>query len=328
MPLAADAQRFLGQGDEQIREGLIDDFQTWAEARSDVARTLSFADLVEEMNWAFNGEDPAFRMVPDDRALISQYLFIYDDDDIHEIVNREFDRTVVTMSLTVRGANATSVVMDDSRAWIDREIATRGISGVGYDIAGLGRKLADQEDLLITGQVRSLAMALLLIFVFMLALWRNIPLALMSMVPNTAPIFMIFMLMGLLTIWLDFATAMIASVAVGIAVDDTVHLLHGYLKHRGRGAAVVAALGRTYRHAGRAIVITTLILGAQFGMLVLSDFVPTGNFGLLTTVGLVTALLFDLLLLPAVLVLLGNRVKPVGAYAPKSAPKDSQPAAA
>jgi len=108
-------------------------------------------------------------------------------------------------------------------------------------------------------------------------------------------------------IWMDMATAMIASVAVGIAVDDTIHIYHGFIHRVRQGIKPVAALEKTYRQAGRAVMITTIILSAQFLVLTTSHFVPTTNFGLLTSIGLITALLFDLLLLPAILIAIYSR---------------------
>ena len=110
--------------------------------------------------------------------------------------------------------------------------------------------------------------------------------------------------MGAAGIWLDMATAMIASVAVGIAVDDTIHVYHGFIHRVRSGIKPVAAIIRTYRQAGRAVMTTTIILSAQFLVLLASQFVPTTHFGLLTCVGLVVALLFDLVLLPAILILI------------------------
>jgi predicted RND superfamily exporter protein len=96
---------------------------------------------------------------------------------------------------------------------------------------------------------------------------------------------------------------------VGIAVDDTIHVYHGYRKRMRAGASPVQALARTYRQAGRAVMTTTIILSAQFMILMLSLFQPTSHFGLLTSIGLWAALLFDLLLLPSILILLTNYKK-------------------
>ena len=178
-----------------------------------------------------------------------------------------------------------------------------------WDIAGFGRLFADQEDLLVQGQITSLSGALLVIFLLMLVAWRSFGGAVLCMIPNLSPILFIFIVMGFSGIWLDMATAMIASVAVGIAVDDTIHVYHGFIVRVKRGIKPVTALARTYRQAGRAVVTTTVILCAQFMILVSSQFVPTTNFGLLTSTGLAAALVFDLLLLPAILILVHGRLR-------------------
>jgi transposase-like protein len=134
------------------------------------------------------------------------------------------------------------------------------------------------------------------------------------MIPNLSPILLIFIIMGAFGIWLDMATAMIASVAVGIAVDDTIHVYHGFRTRFNRGSSAVVAMMRSYREAGRAVVVTTFILSAQFLVLVTSDFVPSSNFGLLTMSGLFTAMVFDLLLLPALLIIIHGDNSPVARF--------------
>ena len=277
----------------------ISDFQKWVEAQPEVDRSFGIVDFVEEMHWAFNAEDPQFRTLPDDTQLIGQYLLIYDGDDIYDFVDRDFQHSFVALNLNVHSANEISQVLERVRGYLSQNVD----DSIRWDIAGVGRLFADMEDLLVTGQVYSLWGAVILIFVFMLFLLRSFGAALLCMIPNLSPIFLIFVVMGIFGIWLDMATAMVASVAIGIAVDDTIHIFHGFQARVARGISTPLALARTYRGAGRAVVTTTLILSAQFLILAWSDFVPTRNFGLLTTAGLVAALLFDLLLLPALLVI-------------------------
>jgi hypothetical protein len=274
--------------------------QRWLGSLPQVDRTMSMAEVVEEMNWAFHGEDPKYRRIPANSRLISQYLFVYDGRDLYDLVDHEFQSTRITVNLKVDGATQIQDVIGRIRA----HLRTHPVADLHVDIGGLGRLFADQEDLLITGQVRSLWSALVLIFLFFLLLWRSAKAAILCMIPNIAPVVLIFIMMGVLGIWLDMATAMIASIAIGIAVDDTIHIYHSFMGHRAQGAGVVLALLRTYRQAGRAVVATTVILCAQFLLLTSSAFVPTDEFGLLTSVGLMSALVFDLMLLPAMLVLL------------------------
>ncbi|WP_260293781.1 MMPL family transporter [Sedimenticola hydrogenitrophicus] len=278
-------------------------FQRWAEAQPEVDKSISMADFVEEMHWGFNAEDPAYRRIPDNMELISQYLLVYDGEDLFDFVDRDYRIAHVSLNVNVHGANALSELMERIRIYLGEHPS----NGVEWEIAGFGRLFADQEDLLIEGQVKSLFGALGLIFLLMLIQWRSIGGALLCMIPNLSPILLIFIIMGMFGLWLDMATAMIASVAVGIAVDDTIHIYHGFISRVRKGISPIAALVKTYKQAGRAVMTTTIILSAQFIVLTLSEFVPTTHFGLLTSIGLVTALFFDLLLLPALLVLIYAR---------------------
>jgi predicted RND superfamily exporter protein len=122
------------------------------------------------------------------------------------------------------------------------------------------------------------------------------------MLPNLAPVLAMFIIMGIFNIWLDIGTAMIASITVGIAVDDTIHIFEGFFR-RIKSMDVKQALLETYQESGKAIIITSFILSAQFSVLIFSNFIPLRNFGLLTTIGIITALVFDLILLPALLIL-------------------------
>ncbi|GMQ89556.1 MAG: MMPL family transporter [Gammaproteobacteria bacterium] len=281
----------------------IRSFQSWAEKLPEVDKTASAADFIEEMHWGFNAEDPAFRTIPDDPKLISQYLFIYDGDDLFDFVDPEFRLSRVSMSINVHPANEIAALMDNLRGYLNEHAPP----GLQWEIAGNSRLFADMEELLVKGQVYSLWGALIMIFLLMLLLWRSFGSALLCMIPNISPILLIFIAMGLFGIWLDMATAMIASIAVGIAVDDTIHVYHGYISRVNAGVRPVQALARTYNQAGRAVVTTTIILSAQFMILISSSFQPTTHFGLLTSIGLWAALVFDLLLLPAIIILVATR---------------------
>jgi predicted RND superfamily exporter protein len=277
----------------------IKSFQDWAERLTEVDKTISLVDFIEEMNWGFHEENARFRKIPENPNLISQYLFIYDGEDMFDVVDRDFKTGLVNLNLNVHSTSEISRVMNEIRGYLGQHIG----QGMTWEVAGAGRLFADMEDLLVHGQVYSLGGALILIFLLMLFLWRSLSQALLCMIPNLSPILLIFIFMGIFGIWLDMATAMIASVAVGIAVDDTIHVFHGFIKRIKAGSRPVTALVRTYSQAGRAVLTTTVILSAQFLILITSEFVPTGNFGVLTSIGLVAALIFDLMLLPAILLL-------------------------
>jgi predicted RND superfamily exporter protein len=133
--------------------------------------------------------------------------------------------------------------------------------------------------------------------------FRSMSIAALSMLPNLFPILLNFGIMGLLDIPLDDGTALIAAVALGIAVDDTIHFLSEYQRMRAQGIAAPKVLASVIESKGRAIISSSLILCLGFGVNMLSRFIPVINFGLLCAIIMVTALLADLVLVPALILL-------------------------
>ncbi len=277
----------------------VRDFQHWLGTLPEVDRSVSMVDLVEEMHWAMNGERPAFRALPGNDRLLRQYLLVYDGEDLYELVNRDFQHARILLNLNVHGAKEIGRTIETIR----QRLETAPLPGLRVDIGGYGRLFADQVDLLVTGQVNSFAGAFVQIFLFMAILWRSLGGAALCMVPNLAPLYFIFVLMGAAGIHLDLATVMIAGVVLGITVDDTIHLYHGYLHRRKQGISPVLAIARSFESSGRAVLAISVVLVAQFGLMTTSDFLPTANFGLMVAVGLLSGQAAELLLLPALLVL-------------------------
>jgi hypothetical protein len=271
--------------------------QAWLEKQPEIDRSFSLVDVLEEMNRAFNSGEVGANALPADRKLIEQLLLIYDGKDMYELVNREFQRGRVTMSLNVHGANEISRVIERIRA----HVATQPIKGMAVDLAGFGRIFSDQEDRIVDGQVKSFASAFLQILLLMALLFRSFRGSLICLVPNLAPLFFIFVVMGTFGIWLDVATVLIASIILGITVDDTIHLYHGYQHRLRHGVSPTFAIIRSMESSGRAVIAISMVLIAQFILLSLSDFRPTAHFGMLCAVGLFAGQVFELLLMPALL---------------------------
>lgn len=277
--------------------------QRWLDAQPEVDRSISMVDLVEEMHWAMIGEKPAFRALPGNDRLLRQYLLVYDGDDLYELVNRDYQHARMVLSLNVHGTQAIRATLERIRA----HVAAQPIAGVTVDIGGSGRLLADQMELLVGGQASSFVGAFVQIFLIMALMFRSATASAVCLVPNIAPMFYLYALMGGFGIRLDLATVMIAGVVLGITIDDTIHLFHGYRERLRRGMAPVWAIVRSYDAAGRAVLATSAVLIAQFGLLATSSFVPTANFGLMTATGLLTGLVFELLILPPLLLAVFHR---------------------
>jgi hypothetical protein len=154
---------------------------------------------------------------------------------------------------------------------------------------------------LVRSQVSSLLLAALAIFASIVLMLRSWKMGLIAAVPNALPPLLIFGLMGWSGIELSTATTMIASVALGLLVDDTIHLLYRYHHEKHAGHPPRLALAVAIRHIGRAIIFTTVILTLGFWVGLLGSFKPTLYFSFLTGLTLLFALLAVLLVVPALL---------------------------
>ncbi len=284
----------------------IESLQNWIDSQPEIDQTFSLVDAVRQMNRAFNGGDSSFDVLPKDRKLINQYLLIYDGDDLYENVNREFDRGRITMNLNIHGSSEIRQVMER----INVHIQENPIPNIKTDFSGFGRLFVDQERQIVQGQINSFAGAFIQILLLMALLWRSISASLVCLIPNLAPLFFIFVIMGTTGIHLDVATALIAGVVLGITVDDTIHLYHGYLKRRQKGASPAFAIARSFESSGRAVIAISLILVSQFMLLTFSNFEPTVHFGLLCAIGLLAGQIFELLLMPALMIWWSNHHVP------------------
>jgi predicted RND superfamily exporter protein len=154
---------------------------------------------------------------------------------------------------------------------------------------------------IVAGQIESLSLALAVIFVVMSAMFLSLKVGLLAILPNVLPILIFFGVMGWSGIFLNLGTSLIAAIALGIAVDSTIHYM-ARLNAELKGAVdQVSALVSTLRIVGAPIIYATVALFLGFLTFAFSSFVPIQQFGILSGVTMATALVTNLVLLPAVL---------------------------
>jgi predicted RND superfamily exporter protein len=141
----------------------------------------------------------------------------------------------------------------------------------------------------------------------------------LAMIPNLLPMVVLFGMMGLFGIALDAGTALVAPIAIGIAVDDTIHFLHEFRAQRKNGLGALDATKRAGLHVGRAIVITSATLAAGFLAMLVSRFQSMANIGLLSAACIATAFIAELLVLPALIAFFADDEKVRGIVATNGA---------
>ncbi|MFH0725668.1 MAG: MMPL family transporter [Pseudomonadota bacterium] len=282
---------------------VIEKVQQFVSSLSGVDKTISFNDFLKDMNQSFHEEDSAYYRLPDTSELVSQYLLLYSSDDIEDFVNSGFNHARLTARISIHSSAKQRELIKKIEAFL------QNMDNRNLTIRVTGRAVKDVSviDALVNSQVSSLASAAIVISIVLFVVFRSVSLALLSMIPNVFPIILNFGIMGLLGIPLDTGTALISAIALGICVDDTVHFMTEYQRKRAEGVSVAEALEEVIQSKGRAIMTTGSIVCIGFGVLVFSRFMPVVHYGLLSAIIMVTGLAGELLLQPAVMLLIGRR---------------------
>lgn len=176
-------------------------------------------------------------------------------------------------------------------------IATMTLSGKALLYAGMTDKFSYSF-------ILSMSLALCLIIVMIMAIFRSVVLGLVSIVPNVLPIVVPIGMFGLFGVPVDGPAVFVSSVALGVATDDTIHLLTKFTRARRRGLDTAAALREALFTIGNALTFTTIILVLGFGVLMFSQFAPNSMMGKLAAVMIGLAWVADFLVTPAILALL------------------------
>jgi hypothetical protein len=216
-----------------------------------------------------------------------------------------------TLRLTFRaddlGARNYLALEKQAENWIEARLATSEIP-VTWQITGTSQVGYGGIDSLVRDLLTSLGYAFVIIFVTLAALFRQWRIAALAMLPNCVPILIVLGGMGWAGRHLETLSAMVFSIGLGIAVDDTIHYVARYCQEVRAGATPEEAVRTTGRRTGRAILYTSALLLAGFGVLYTSAFPPNQMFAVLASIVIAAALFADLVMLPALLLWIRPRV--------------------
>lgn len=279
-----------------------------------VGRTFAAPDLVKLANQAYLGGDPRAYRLPSSyempflqgalRNLLDRDGGTLDVDNLPRVVDSTFTVARINAGVLDIGTTAMNTLADTVRARTEAVFPEDRFEVI---VTGTAIVTTRSGENLVRNLLVSLGVALVLISVLMALLFRNLRLMLISLVPNVIPLLVVGGAMGFGGIILKPSTALIFSIAFGIAVDNTIHFLAKFRLYRGEGVDRDAAVRRTLRETGRAILFTSLVLTSGFLVFTLSSFGGTVNMGALTALTLFVAMIANLLLLPALLYRFGPR---------------------
>jgi len=273
---------------------LVEDLQAWLGTQPEIASTTSFVDYLKLLHREMSDGDPAAFAIPPTRSMTRQIFLFGSSDEAWSFVDRSFQ----TVNILVRARAPDSASVSDLVARVEARLDALPdhVKGTATgDIVLLNRVL----DAIVRGQAESLVVALVVIYLILAAMFTSARVGLFALFPNVLPIAIYFGALGLSGITLNPSTSLIACIALGIAVDDTVHYLARFNTDAKRLADERKATAKALREVIRPVTFTTLGLVLGFLCLVQSDLRSQAEFGVLAAFTLAVAWAVDVTVTPA-----------------------------
>lgn len=291
---------------ERLMAELVEDY---ADHEVPIGKALAITTLLKEIHQALHGNDPAFYKIPDNEKLIPQEFLLFTNtgsDDIDNLTDRQYRYARITLKVPWQDALLYIPFIRDVTERFSDTFTKRKLAGgdpMQVTATGIMSLFGRIIHAAMYSAAQSYAIALVVITFMMILLIGNLKLGLISMIPNLAPIITVLGLMGWLAINLDMFTMLIASIVIGLAVDDTIHFMYNFKRYYTQTGDLHEAVENTLLTAGRAMLTTSVVLSIGFFIFMFAAMNNLFYFGLLAGSAVLLALGADLLLAPALMTL-------------------------
>ncbi len=305
LEVVIDTGRENGLHDVEVLDGIEGLRSLVAELAAEgehVGRTASLLEIAKETHQALNENRPEFYAVPRDPRLIAQEFLLFENtgaDDLEDRVDSQFSKA--RFSITAGWEDGVEKQRFIERAGPRILSSMQGLAEV--QLTGAVALIARTSKATAESLIQSYTLALILITPLMILLIGSLRAGLVSMVPNLIPILTTLGLMVILRIELDLFTMLGACIAIGLAVDDSIHFIHSFRLNLEETGDVERAIEMTMESTGRALLFTSVVLAAGFVVLALSSMSNLGYLGGLTAFSIMVAFILDVTVTPALLVL-------------------------
>jgi hydrophobe/amphiphile efflux-3 (HAE3) family protein len=291
--VAVDTGRADGIKDPAVLRNIVA-LQDFLIRTGKVDKTVSVADYLRRLHREMNGGDPAFETIPDTPEQVAQYLLLLEGNELTKYVDFNASAANVVVRHNLSGSADLSALVKELEAFTARTFP----SNVVVRATGESILYNNAADYVAVNEVTSFAFTFVVIGLIHALLFMSLKAGFLSLIPNVIPIFWVFGLMGLAGVPLNTATAMIATIAVGIAVDDTVHHMVTYSRQLNEHHDQRVAMLNTMKSQGQPIIYVSLALAAGFFVSYVSPLVPAAQFGLFAALTMLVAMVCELMLTP------------------------------
>ena len=286
----------------------LERFADFLRLQPEVVHVYSFSDIMKRLNKNLHGDDESYYQTPNDREEAAQYLLLYELSlpyglDLNDRINIDKSATRITATLGDVNSIQTKRLLDATDVWMQTNLPA-WMQAKPTSAQVMFTYIAERN---VSNMVSGTIVAIAAIAVILMLALQSFRLGLLSLIPNGLPMLATFGAWALIVGEVGFSVATVASISLGIIVDDTVHLLSKYVRARREGNLTAAdAIRYAFKSVGVAIVVNTVILASGFLVLLTSSFKVNADMGLLTALAIVFALILDFLFLPALLLLIDS----------------------
>ncbi len=269
----------------------IAELQAFAETASQ-GQALSVVDFIKHGNRAFHENKPEFYALPTDEKIVRELMS--DREQLRKFITDDSHKTRILVRSPLSGSAAMSAAIHAIEAKGRELLPDFRVYATGT-VALMNRT----SDMIAREQVQSVALALFTIFIVLALLFKSWRVGLTALVPNLLPILFFFGYMGWTGTPLNMTTSLVASVVLGLAVDNAVQFIVRFRRVQPNCDSVRDAIVESMRLSGRPIIYANVAIAAAFAVFALSNFWPVATFGVLSAVTILGCLVEDLVLLPA-----------------------------
>jgi len=268
-----------------------------------VGKSVSILQTIKLVNQALNEGKASAYALPDKNALIAQELLLYENsggDNVNRMLDSQLQQVRITLKLPWADAGSYVTFIEG----LHQQVVSVFGHQTPYIITGMVTLFTRTAYAAIHSMVSSYLIAIVVISAMMMALLTSVRLGLIAMLPNLFPIVVALGFMGLMGFPLDLSSILVGSIAIGLSVDDTIHFMHHFRRYYNQYNEATVAIHHTLQTSGRAMLFTSIVLATGFFVFVTSEMNNLISFGVVTGTAIILALLADLLLAPALMILI------------------------
>lgn len=262
-------------------------------------KAWSLTSILKDTHKALNEDKEEFYVVPGEKKLVSQELLLFENsgaDDLEDMVDSGFRMARFTIKAPFENAMEYGPFIEMVKDHFNRKYKDVKIS-----VTGVMALFTETMYNVMRSTTRSYVIAFIVVSVLMFIFLVNPLVAALSLFPNLIPIILILGFMGSAGIDLDSTNLIIGSIVLGLVVDDTIHFMHNFIRYYHQTRDMGSSVRNTLLTSGRAIFVTSLVLTCGFFVYMMSSMKNIVNFGMLTGLAIILALMADYFLAPALL---------------------------